>query len=857
MKINKSSFLFFLALFVPAFLVFKELFSLNPLAWGDSHHLFSETLKEFLVGPQAWTNRENNFGGINGVLWLYPFMAVAGFFNYYFGIGYEVLVRLIFYFPAVFLSFLTPFIFVRSLNLSRTTAFFTSLLYGLNTYFLLLVDGGQAGVFLAYSLFPLALLSLRKTVEELNSKTFLFGIVIFFLITIADPRIAVIALTTIVLWYVLRAIFGGGFSYLTRLKGLALVALGTLGLSSFWLVPLLGLGFENISLSVSSLRLFSFINPLFLFQPHWPGNQFGVVSALPAFFLGIPILIFGSFFLRPSRKLKIFILLILFFSFLVKGETPPLGGLYSWVIANLPFASAFRDSSKFLVPVILFGGILIGSVVDRLKMGAKVLVYLYLLALIYPAISGNLSGVLKPRQVASDFGAIYERLKNEQGSFRTLWFPERSPFTFQTEEKPALDAKSLVKVRPFASMNVGSFDLFNFMHDEKFVEWLDLLGIKYLIFSGDPRKEILNKEDQKQWDELLALVEKNPGLEKVDWRTEFPIYKVPESKQRIFAVDRLTAVVGPEPSVVNQTYVFFEDGKFDPKSLLELDPESVALFFNDKEKDDLVMSFLQGYFVGVDRVKGSDWAKYSAGDYLEWKYQLLFRGLETKDFDYGQGVAFSSVSGERMGLEVRVETSGRYLLAVRGLSGESDKPLKISINGKEYLSQFKKSNFGWFSVPVELEKGKHNLVLENTGGMQVVNVVALIPEPDWKEAEILATGLTDRFDSVSIEEIKTIGPPLEGIDFEKINPTRYKVKGKSNWLVFSDSYHFLWKLRVGDKVVDSLPFYSMVNGFYVGNFEGEVELVFEGQKYIKRGAYFSLVSLAVIALGVVRKRNNV
>ena len=104
---DKTKFsLFALGLVIPALLIFKAIFSLNPLAWGDAVHFYKENLEQLTSLPQAWINKENNFGGINRVIWLYPLMLLLGFLGKI-GFSSEIAMRIIFYFPAVALSFLS------------------------------------------------------------------------------------------------------------------------------------------------------------------------------------------------------------------------------------------------------------------------------------------------------------------------------------------------------------------------------------------------------------------------------------------------------------------------------------------------------------------------------------------------------------------------------------------------------------------------------------------------------------------------------------------------------------------------------------------------------------------------------
>ncbi len=43
----------------------------------------------------------------------------------------------------------------------------------------------------------------------------------------------------------------------------------------------------------------------------------------------------------------------------------------------------------------------------------------------------------------------------------------------------------------------------------------------------------------------------------------------------------------------------------------------------------------------------NEWARYTSDDYLMWKYQLLIRGVDLKEFDFNSGIAFSTEEGER------------------------------------------------------------------------------------------------------------------------------------------------------------------------------------------------------------------
>src|SRR3990167_7059210 len=196
----------FLAILIllPVFFTFKKIFFLEPLLGGDAPHFFPEELGQLVSTPSAWTLRDSSFGGVNQFLYIWPLMFLYGFLGHNLSLGNEIAVRVVFFLPAVFFSIVNPVIFTKYLGLSKRVQFVSSFLYSLNTYFILLIDGGQIGVALAYSLFPLTLTFLKKYFDSASYKTFFWGSLFLFLNTTADPRISIIALFVIILWVALK-----------------------------------------------------------------------------------------------------------------------------------------------------------------------------------------------------------------------------------------------------------------------------------------------------------------------------------------------------------------------------------------------------------------------------------------------------------------------------------------------------------------------------------------------------------------------------------------------------------------------------------------------------------------------------
>lgn len=853
-----------------ALLIFWAIFSPGPAVWGDAPYFYPETFKDFFAEPFVWESR-GRLGVVNDLYWIYPLMFVYNGLGYLFGLNNDVVIRLVFYFPAIFSAFISSWLFARYFGFSLIVRIFTVITYALSTYFILLIDGGQVGVALAYGLFPLALLYLHKLLENRTSSQFFSSLTLFMLLTISDVRFAAIAVFTLVIWI--------GLEYLTtfrkikwqQLKMLFYLLSATFFLSFYWLIPAFVIESTTGSGMRSDLKLISVLNPIFLFAPHWPLNEFGKIFPPPWYFGGIPLIIFSNIFFKKTKYGIILFLNFLFFTFLVKGDSGFLGGIYAWFIDTLPMGGAFRDSTKFFAPLLLFAGILIGLSVENIAQIFKkeilsklvtVLIAAYLLFLISPAIGGRMNGVLKVREFPQDLQVIADKISSEKVFLRTVWFPERHPLAYSTEGKPALDAKTLVNLRPFASLNVGTIDKFNFLHNKQFLEWLDIFGIRYLIFSGDSRRVLPDQEKENDWKNLLNLTENISDLNRVSWDTTFPVYQTKSSKPRFFAVDKVFAVVGGDDiyqqlldfdskfSIGNQGFVFFEDGKFDPRSLQEVSSESVVLIFNQKEKKDLRFSFLSEFFQASMDATRSQWALRTTDEYLKWKFELLVNGVATSEFDYGKGIAFSSQPNEELVFGLNAARDGEYVLAVRHMSASESGLLRMSlVDQEEEIPRSTPGQFDWYTKQIKLNTGRYDLVLKNPSGYQVVNVVALIPKREWESGDKLTQNLLSKFSTGSnVKELTSLSNWYK-ISYKMVSPVEYNVEvsPKISWLVFTDNYHPKWILKTGSIDILSYPFYSAINGFYIGqNGLKDGKLFFEEQDKLRVAVGLSLISLVVL-----------
>lgn len=803
---------------LPLLFVFKNFFLAGPLAWGDAPHFYPEMLKELIIEPLAWTNRGYSFGGVNIILWLSPIMFLYGLLGNI--IGNDLTIRILFYFPSVILAGIGTYFLTTYLKLSRTVQFFAVLVYLLNTYYLLVIDGGQVGVALAYGLFPLALLFLKKLLDSPNIKSFYLSLIFLSLLSASDPRVAVISVLTIVVWSVLEL-------KIKNLVYLIFLGIATLGINMYWIFPLEKNGtFGPLVSTSTNVRWY---DPFLLFSPYWPENLFGHIIRPPIYFLAIPILIFAGLLFSRSRQVLTFTFVFLIFAVLSLGIP---------FIDKIPLGFAFRDSTKFFIPLVLFAGILIGQTAERLQPKFKIFaffVYIYLLFLVWPALLGKMNFVLSPRLPNNDLEKIYQNLKSDNSFYRSVWFPEKHPLTYETYEHPAVDAVDLTKFWPLASIN-ASEDVFNFLNNQNFVNTFRLLGIKYLILSDNPREISKTPKDQKDWDTIKELIAGNRGLEKVDWSTQVSVYKLKETiYPRFFAVKQLIAVIGSSLMPSAQSLiptVYFEDGKWDPHILEGKNPNSVALVLNGTDKTDLAMSFLQKYFVAPRDSTKAEWAVYTADQYLKYKYELLIRGVKFTDFDYGKGISFSTKKGEKIEFDFKVPQSGEYFFLTRKM-----------------IPSKNQATLKWEIKSLTLSRGVHKEIVENNSDLEIVNAVALVPKKDLDDAKNLADIFTKHFKTIEAKNLNIL-EDYKPVEMENSGTAKFKFTMPNGyfWLIFSDNYNKLWKLRQGTEYFNSVPVYSMINGFYAEDKWTNIGIEFKGQENVRWGIYWSTVSILALSI---------
>lgn len=858
---------------LPLALGLKNFFDIsNPLVWGDAPYFYKENLIELFNMPFAWDIRNSNFGSSQALtLWLFLPTFLQSFFYKLFGLNHEISVRIVFYFSYL-LSAVGIYFLLSTLKLKHLAKAFGILFYLLNTYSLLLIDGGQIGVLLSYGLFPFVILTFINLTNRISLGTFSTAIFAHFLILNTDLRIAIIAIFFELIWW----FFLITEKKITQVYAIIAVWLSGILLSGFWVYPFLYAIFHGGDQILNKNQDFiQLANSFYLFQPHFPENDFGNLSKTPIFYIFMPFILFLSLLGKKREPIKLG-LMFLILIFLCKGGSAPFPEIYSF-ITSLPLGNAFRDSSKFYIPSILTASILIGFSVQyiqekfyKYKKFWLFAIYIFLLISIYPVFSGGLTGVLGKNPERSDFNNIYELIKKDKFFYRTLWFNERPSLGFANWDHPGVSANLLFRERPFASMIDGDYDLFGFLHNKYIPEWYELLGIKYIFYPPYEREKSLTKKELTERILFENFISKIPGLKKLNLSISFPVYETENPKPKIFGQEKVLFVMGGE-EIYNKLFslknfslektgiVFLESCKFNPETIFNLEPESFGLMLTG-DKNDLALSFFCDDLISPKLANKSQWAVNNSSEYLNWKSQLLERGVRNYDYDFNKGLAYSTKENERLEFKLNVPETKSYYLPVRFLTATGSAGLKVNFENNEVILRSSSAHKLEWSIigPVFLEKGKILITLTNQGGLVAFNTLGFISQNTYDQKQyqideklktltVLSSGNAEKLEQwFNLSSINA--------NFLQINPVKYQaqVPKGANWLVFSERFDEDWSLQSYSFSKQPMPFYSIINGFYVGDIPyGYYDIFYRPQKKVTFGILLSLTVFSLVCFGLI------
>lgn len=522
---------------------------------GDWPYLWNVTLRSLIHFPYAWDSFFNNGLGVSaiGTLWISTYLSFTSLFATL-GFSWSAITIIFWLLPSIIGSFLSAYIlskvFFKHHILMRVLS---GVIYAVNTYFLLVVGGGQLGVALAYAIAPFVLYRFIVLIENTKLSFSIIAGICGAIVLLFDPRIAYIIFLSVLLY----AIFA--FSSFKQkdnratlayflLRVFVLPLLIIIFLHAFWILPLLIFhqnpvqSFGVAYTSTDAIKFFSFAkfeNSISLLHPNWPENIFGRTYFMKPEFLLLPLFAFASLFFvskknqKEGRYILFFSVLAIIGAFLAKGVNDPFGGISLWMFGNVPGFIVFRDPTKWYTLVAISYSILIPFTVwkihEWLKLRNKIfnlqnlfltVVVLYLLFLLRPVFLGQLVGVFKAVKAPDDYTKLERFLSSQQTFSRTFWVPAVQRFGLNSSLHPAVSARNFLK-------SVDNAQILNALKTSELS--LQESGVKYVIVPYDSQGEIFLKDrkyNTEIYKKTINDVKQIPYLKQVDGFGKIAVFEI-------------------------------------------------------------------------------------------------------------------------------------------------------------------------------------------------------------------------------------------------------------------------------------------------------------------------------------------
>lgn len=524
--------------------IFRNWFSSSILSSGDWVYFFKQAISEAEFFS-IWDSRFDGMGKSQ-----IPTMWIHSYFTFTLKsavlIPWQIFERVFWFFPFLLISIFSSIYLARRVSASSEFNLIAPLIFIFNTYSLLVIGGGQVGIALSYSVAPLILGIVLKSVElekEKFSKRLVYSLILGLCISfqvLIDPRIFYVTFLSVVL-FVLFNIFIKklSISFLNLILIVLVPLLITLLLHAFWLIPMLIVRenpFDDLGPAYSSIEMVKFLsfakieNSMSLLHPNWPENIFGKVSFQKPEFLLYPIQAFSSLFFAKKKDYLIFffVLLSLIGLFLGKGANDPFGGIYLMLFDNFPGFRLFRDPSKWYLLTVISYSILIPFTISKIyfylekrrnllngfagKLFLVIFSVLFFVSFI-PFIVQEERGTYKKRHIPVEYEQLAASLSKDNNFYRTLWIPLRHRFGYNSEIHPAVSAEIFLNT-------ADRKELLGLIKEESIRQEMIDSSIRYIVIPLDTDGEyFLNdrKYSEDEYKKTISYIEKIPGLERKDF----------------------------------------------------------------------------------------------------------------------------------------------------------------------------------------------------------------------------------------------------------------------------------------------------------------------------------------------------
>lgn len=828
---------------------FRGWFHSGIITHGDWTYHPIEAMRNWFSFPYAWESQVNPASVTPFHLSNYPIRFLFGLLASL-GLDFGISERILYHFPILFLSMFSMYYLAHVIFKNRIVSFYSSLLFGLNSYILLL--GDHLTIRMAYSLTPLVFAFFIKSVDSRRSKDVIIASILFAVSMAYEIRISYIVLGMVLFYSIYRLVLDlrkGCRNSFQSIKVFSSLLIMTFLLGAYWIIPNLFSGMTGVSNTLPSQPWISWMkltNAITLSHPFYSLTEvirsFVVQQIHPIFYL-IPILVFLALLLKKDKNVFFFTLLSLVGIFLVKQETVPFGWVYTWMFKNFPGFNLFREASKFYLLIALGYSILIGVTVAEISKKMKTIngisgkcisiTFLFLifsaqLIMAWPIVSGNQKNesYYPIDEIPSEYRAIEDFIKNQPpNESRTLWLPYKSRFSFYSEDYPIITPeaseflKSLLiphsQVIEFRTENLGA--ILNLVN----------LNVKYVVLAPD----------LPFWEEKLGeYIYHGSGVRGISIEKYKLFLDGQEDLQRI---------------ELGLNIHVYENKKYLP-SFIEIKPSNFSLEDPYSYKvENLILNAtfedknLEGWSINAVNIQNMSLSKdaYDGAYSIETEIYNSTYGWKTIKFPL---------------IPVKYRDSSRWEFYVKGENSYGVHTKMVEYNENRtmstayYMGAIGHGDFSWKRVSLNFASLSTETAYIEIQLWYGHETTEPLPNRLWIDSvKVYVHQLLDLdviwLGSTQIENENF----FKLINYRKINPTKYVVKvntSKPFLLSFGEIYNPLWIANTNGKRIESTLCYPMINGFWI-NQTGQLEITiaYEPQKWF----YYGLIVSATTFLACI------
>ncbi len=550
------------------------LFTSGVLTQGDWVLSLPNYSKSLLSLPIIW--KSYSLGSIDLTPPFYPFLLLQGVLSNL-GISYGYIERITFMWPIALLSIPFSYLLIKSFTKHPIAAFVGSLVYGYNTYFLIL-QSGQLTLMTGFTFAPLVLLFLKNAIEK---KSLLYAVLTglaAFVTSIYEFRVFYLIVLIGLFYYLCYLYTVAKDKFLITIKQTYIYALLPIVLvfllNIYWILPYM---FATISLNgtvfnrdLFGKEFFNISKALTLFHPFWTGDKYYpfITQPIPFYFFLLPILAFiGLYVNRKNSNILFYGLVSILGIFLVKQNNPPFPYIYIWLYDHFPGFGAFREASKFYFYVALGYSVLIGVCIDWIlntwkkpyMVIAKYVVVILTVALnvwnVKTLVVGTYGTLFVNRTIPQSYLSVDHYIDDQNIFFRTLWIPTNSRWGTNTDVHPALGEAETVsgnwkKYSDATKYRSLGSQFIDFYRQKDSQQLLNQSSIKYIIV---PLADTTNDDNffplfGKSRNDYLKILNQTKYLKKVNSsQNKVAIYENPSYRPHIYTTNQKTSLYKNTP----------------------------------------------------------------------------------------------------------------------------------------------------------------------------------------------------------------------------------------------------------------------------------------------------------------------